>query len=198
MSPSETLKPAKSIVASLGIGTQALSSSISTNTPGSPRASITSVAKLTSGSTMKSVMRSRRLGNNHTRRDGICAVVEQALATQFPALHSGPLVQRLNDPVYRHKLAQFLADAAVAAVAFFLAFQFRFIDVTGGIPDRYWTLLWGAIGFVAIGKAILFTALGLNRKWWRYFWFGDSPLILRAVAIASAVLVVRSEEHTSE
>ena len=99
-------------------------------------------------------------------------------------------MQRLNDPVYRHKLVQFLVDAAVAAVAFFLAFQFRFLDVDGGLPERYWTLLWGSIGFIALGKAILFTALGLNQKWWRYFGFGDFPLVLRTVAIASAVLVV--------
>jgi FlaA1/EpsC-like NDP-sugar epimerase len=99
-------------------------------------------------------------------------------------------VKRLSDPVYRHRVAQFLVDAAVAALAFFLAFQFRFLDVAGGIPERYWTMLWGSIGFVALGKAVLFTALGLNQKWWRYFGFGDFPLILRSVAIATAVLVV--------
>ncbi|MGH2993496.1 MAG: polysaccharide biosynthesis protein [Solirubrobacterales bacterium] len=96
----------------------------------------------------------------------------------------------MKDPVYRHRMVQFIADAAVAALAFFLAFQFRFLDVAGGIPERYWTVLWGSIGFVALGKALIFTALGLNQKWWRYFGFGDFPLILRAVAIASAVLVV--------
>jgi FlaA1/EpsC-like NDP-sugar epimerase len=99
-------------------------------------------------------------------------------------------VERLNDPVYRHRLAQFLADAAVAALAFFLAFQLRFLDEAGGIPGRYWTVVWGSIGFVALGKAIIFTALGLNQRWWRYFYLRDFPLILRAVAVASAVLVV--------
>ena len=99
-------------------------------------------------------------------------------------------MQRLNDPVYRHRLLQFLADAVVAALAFFLAFQLRFLDEAGGIPDRYWTLLWGSIGFVALGKAIIFTALGLNQRWWRYFYLRDFPMILRAVAVASAVLVV--------
>ena len=87
-------------------------------------------------------------------------------------------------------MVQFLTDAAASAAAFFLAFQLRFLDVSGGMPERYWTILWGSIGFVALGKAVLFTALGLNHKWWRYFGFGDFPLILRAVAIASAVLVV--------
>jgi FlaA1/EpsC-like NDP-sugar epimerase len=99
-------------------------------------------------------------------------------------------VKRLNDPVYRHRLAQLGADALIAALAFFLAFQLRFLDVAGGIPDRYWTLMWGSIGFVALGKAVIFTGLGLNDKWWRYFYLRDFPLILRAVAVASAVLVV--------
>src|SRR3954451_13462013 len=49
MLPSETLKPAKSMIASLGIGMQALSAVISTNTPGSPRASMTLVAASTIG-----------------------------------------------------------------------------------------------------------------------------------------------------
>jgi hypothetical protein len=63
-------------------------------------------------------------------------------------------VKRLNDPVYRHRVVQFLADAAVAALAFFLAFQFRFLDVAGGIPERYWTMLWGSIGFVGATLAL--------------------------------------------
>jgi FlaA1/EpsC-like NDP-sugar epimerase len=99
-------------------------------------------------------------------------------------------VKRFNDPVYRHRLAQFLADAVIAALAFFLAFQLRFLDEAGGIPSRYWTVLWGSIGFIALGKAVIFTALGLNNKWWRYFYLRDFPEILRAVAVASAVLVV--------
>ena len=43
-SPSETLKPANSMIASLGIGMQALSSVISTNTPAGP-ASIDEVGR---------------------------------------------------------------------------------------------------------------------------------------------------------
>jgi hypothetical protein len=43
-SPRDTLKPANSMVASLGTGIHALSRSMSTNTPGSPMASTTSTA----------------------------------------------------------------------------------------------------------------------------------------------------------
>ena len=52
MFPSDTLKPANSMIASLGIGMQALSSVMRTNTPASPIASMTLVAALTSGSKM--------------------------------------------------------------------------------------------------------------------------------------------------
>ena len=52
-SPSETLKPANSIVASEGIGMHALSATISRKTPGSPSLSITSTANWTSGSVME-------------------------------------------------------------------------------------------------------------------------------------------------
>ena len=49
-SPSATLKPANSIVASEGIGRQALSPTISRKTPISPISPTTSTAKLTIGS----------------------------------------------------------------------------------------------------------------------------------------------------
>ena len=52
-SPLETLKPANSIVASLGTGMQALSSSMRMNTPGRPMASTTSTATLTMGSVIE-------------------------------------------------------------------------------------------------------------------------------------------------
>ena len=54
-SPFETLKPANSMVASLGTGMQALSRSISTNTPGSPMASTTSTATSTMGSVIEAI-----------------------------------------------------------------------------------------------------------------------------------------------
>src|SRR2546423_5431070 len=52
MFPSDTLNPANNMIASLGIGMQPLSSVMSTNTPASPIASMTLVARFTSGSKM--------------------------------------------------------------------------------------------------------------------------------------------------
>jgi FlaA1/EpsC-like NDP-sugar epimerase len=96
---------------------------------------------------------------------------------------------RLRDPVYGRRMLQFGADALVAAAAFALAFRLRFLDTPGGIPDRYWTMLWGSVAFVAIGKSLIFELLGLHRDWWRYFRLPELWPLLRGVAIASALLV---------
>ena len=98
-------------------------------------------------------------------------------------------LSRFTHPAYRHRALQFLADAVLAGVAFALAFVLRFFD-TGEIPDRYVDMLLASVAFVAIGKAIIFTLLGLHAKWWRYFLTRDFPALLRATALASAALVV--------
>ena len=98
-------------------------------------------------------------------------------------------MNRLRAPVLRHRIFQLAADAALAALAFFLAFEIRFLDEPGGIPDRYETMLFGSIAFVAIGKTVIFSLLGQHQKWWRYFNLGDIWSILRASAVASAVLI---------
>ena len=99
-------------------------------------------------------------------------------------------MHRLNHPVYRNRSLQVAADLLLVALAFFLAFRLRFLDDAGGIPERYRTLLWSSIAFVAVGKVVIFAAFGLYTKWWRYVSGGDFLNILRAVAVSSAVLVV--------
>ncbi len=96
-------------------------------------------------------------------------------------------MSRFNHPAYRHRALQFLADAVLAAAAFALAFALRFLDT--GMPDRYGEMLWQSIGFVALGKALIFTALGLHSKWWRYFLTRDFPALLKATALATVVLL---------
>jgi FlaA1/EpsC-like NDP-sugar epimerase len=98
-------------------------------------------------------------------------------------------MSRLGDPVYRARALQIAADSALAAVAFALAFNLRFLDTPGGMPDRYWDMLLGSVAFVALGKALVFDLLGLHRKWWRYFNLSDLWLLVRAVAVASGLLV---------
>jgi FlaA1/EpsC-like NDP-sugar epimerase len=99
-------------------------------------------------------------------------------------------MRRLNHPVYRNRVGQILADAALVALAYFLAFQLRFLDDPHGWPHRYEVLFAQSVGFVIAGKLIVFAAAGLYQKWWRYVSGRDFLVILRAVAISSALLVI--------
>ena len=99
-------------------------------------------------------------------------------------------MSRLNHPVYRNRMLQLAADAVLVALAFFLAFQLRFLDEPHGWPERYQVLFAQSVGFVVVGKLVVFYACGLYQKWWRYISGRDFLLIFRAVAIASAILVV--------
>jgi len=93
------------------------------------------------------------------------------------------------DPERRRRALQFAVDAALFAAAFGLAFRLRFLDTPGGIPDRYWTMLWRSVAFVALGKAAVFEILGLHREWWRYFRLPELWPLVRGAGIASALLV---------
>jgi FlaA1/EpsC-like NDP-sugar epimerase len=97
---------------------------------------------------------------------------------------------RLNHPVYRNRMLQLAADAVLVALAYFLAFQLRFLDEPHGWPERYQVLFAQSVGFVVVGKLTVFYVCGLYQKWWRYVTGRDFLLIFRAVAIASAILVV--------
>jgi FlaA1/EpsC-like NDP-sugar epimerase len=99
-------------------------------------------------------------------------------------------MRRLNHPVYRNRLGQILADAALVALAYFLAFQLRFLDDPHGWPHRYEVLFAQSVGFVIAGKLVVFAICGLYQKWWRYVSGRDFVFIGRAVAISSALLVI--------
>jgi FlaA1/EpsC-like NDP-sugar epimerase len=98
-------------------------------------------------------------------------------------------MDRLRGPVFRHRLLQIAADALLAALAFYLAFQLRFFDEFRGMPPRYEDMLWTSIAVVALGKALLFSVMGLHQKWWRYFNLGDTWAIVRASALASVLML---------
>jgi FlaA1/EpsC-like NDP-sugar epimerase len=96
---------------------------------------------------------------------------------------------RLNHPVYRNRFLQVCADGVLVALAYYLAFRLRFLD-EGRLPHRYWVLFAQSIGIVIAVKLVVFYAFGLYQKWWRYVTGRDFLLIVRAVAVASAILVV--------
>ena len=99
-------------------------------------------------------------------------------------------MSRLNHPVYRNRVLQVIADAVLIALAFFLAFQLRFLESPHGLPHRYEVLFAQAVGIVILGKLVVFGAFGLYQKWWRYVSGRDFLVIVRAVAFASLLLVV--------
>jgi FlaA1/EpsC-like NDP-sugar epimerase len=96
----------------------------------------------------------------------------------------------LNHPVYRNRALQVAADAVLLTLAFYLAFRLRFLDDPHGLPHRYQVLFAQAVGFVVVGKLIVFAAFGLYQKWWRYVSGRDFLLILRAVVVSSGILIV--------
>jgi FlaA1/EpsC-like NDP-sugar epimerase len=98
-------------------------------------------------------------------------------------------MHRLNHPVYRNRVLQVAADALLVALAYYLAFRLRFLDRTD-LPHRYWVLFAQSVGFVVLVKVAVFAAFGLYQKWWRYVNGRDFLTIVRAVAVASAIVVV--------
>ena len=74
-------------------------------------------------------------------------------------------------------------------VAFALAFKLRFLDASGGIPDRYWTMLTARSPSSRSARRSCSSVLGLHGKWWRYFQLPDLWPVVRAAAVASGLLV---------
>ena len=99
-------------------------------------------------------------------------------------------MSRLTDPVNRRRALEFGADALLAAAAYALAFKLRFLDAPGGIPGRYETMLAGSVAFVALGTALVLELFGVHQQWWRYFRLPDLWPLVRALAVASALLLL--------
>jgi FlaA1/EpsC-like NDP-sugar epimerase len=93
---------------------------------------------------------------------------------------------RLASSVHVRRLAQASIDACLVALAYFLAFKLRFDP---HVPQRYDELLRESIGFVVAGKVAIFAAFGLYHKLWRFIDQQDFEAIVRAVVVASFVLV---------
>ena len=90
--------------------------------------------------------------------------------------------------VSRHRIWQVVADAALVAAAWYLAFQLRFDK---GVPARYDEFL-GLDVFVAVVavKMVVFVAFGLYEHWWRYVSIRDMWRSFLAVTVASTAAVL--------
>jgi FlaA1/EpsC-like NDP-sugar epimerase len=90
--------------------------------------------------------------------------------------------------VSRHRIWQVVADAALVAAAWYVAFQVRFDK---GVPGRYDEFL-GLDVFIAVVavKMLVFVAFGLYEHWWRYVSIQDMWRSFLAVTVASTAAVL--------
>src|SRR5947208_3856442 len=92
---------------------------------------------------------------------------------------------RLESSVALRRVAQASVDACLVAGAYSLAYALRF----DSIPHRYQNLLAESIGFVVVGKLVIFALFGLYHKLWRFIDQQDFESIVKAVVSASVALV---------
>ncbi len=88
-------------------------------------------------------------------------------------------------PINRHRLPQLAADAAIVALAWFLAFQLRFDPSIPVYYDRYFDVEIVAL-LVAL-KLSVFAVFGFYNRWWRYVSTRDMWGAARGVTAASLV-----------
>ena len=99
-------------------------------------------------------------------------------------------MRRLDFHLRRYQLWQMAGDGLLIVLAYFLAFQLRFLDDPGTIPSRYLDLFFGSVAFVVAGKLVIFYLFGLYQKWWRFVSSRDIFRIVQAVTISSLLLIV--------
>jgi FlaA1/EpsC-like NDP-sugar epimerase len=92
----------------------------------------------------------------------------------------------LRSSVTARRAGQLAVDAALLALAYYLAYYLRFDE---GIPRRYENLLEETIVLTVAMKLVIFGMFGLYSKLWRFVDQKDFEAILRAV-VASTVAVI--------
>jgi FlaA1/EpsC-like NDP-sugar epimerase len=97
------------------------------------------------------------------------------------------VIARTASSVNARRVVQVAIDAAIVALAYWLAFVLRF---DAGVPERYEDLLARTIAFVVVGKVLLFALFGLYHKLWRFVDQKDFEAIVRAVVVSTLALVV--------
>jgi FlaA1/EpsC-like NDP-sugar epimerase len=87
-------------------------------------------------------------------------------------------------PINRHRIWQVVADGALIALAWYLAFELRFDH---GVPPYYDTLFKRTILIVVGIKLLVFILFGFYDRWWRYVSTRDMWGAARGVTVASLV-----------
>jgi len=87
-------------------------------------------------------------------------------------------------PINRHRIWQLVADGALVAAAWWLAFELRFDH---GVPPYYDTLFKRTLLIVVGIKLLVFILFGFYDRWWRYVSTRDMWGAARGVTVASLV-----------
>jgi FlaA1/EpsC-like NDP-sugar epimerase len=87
-------------------------------------------------------------------------------------------------PINRHRIWNILADAALIALAWWLAFWLRFDH---GVPAPYHRLMVDTLAIVVVLKLSVFVVFGFYNRWWRYVSTRDMWGAARGVTVACAV-----------
>ena len=84
-------------------------------------------------------------------------------------------------PLTRHRVWQVAADAAMIALAWWLAFTLRFDQ---GTPVFYERLLREGLPIVLVVQLVVFVAFGFYHRWWRYVSMRDMWRAVLGVTVA--------------
>jgi FlaA1/EpsC-like NDP-sugar epimerase len=87
-------------------------------------------------------------------------------------------------PINRHRLWQLLADGALIALAWWLAFWLRFDH---GVPGPYHRLFVDTVAVAVAIKLAIFITFGFYNRWWRYVSTRDMWGAARGVTAACIV-----------
>jgi FlaA1/EpsC-like NDP-sugar epimerase len=87
-------------------------------------------------------------------------------------------------PVNRHRIWQLVADGALIALAWWLAFWLRFDH---GVPSKYDSLFRDTIAIAVAIKLAIFILFGFYNRWWRYVSTRDMWGAARGVSVACLV-----------
>jgi FlaA1/EpsC-like NDP-sugar epimerase len=91
-------------------------------------------------------------------------------------------------PLHRHSLPQLVVDAALVALAYFLAFWLRF-DQALSKHGRYKLLLTRTWPWVVVGTAVILVLSRVYQRRWRYVSQRDIELLVRSLLIDTVLLV---------
>jgi FlaA1/EpsC-like NDP-sugar epimerase/lipopolysaccharide/colanic/teichoic acid biosynthesis glycosyltransferase len=115
----------------------------------------------------------------YLERQGFWEDIRIILATLYLAFQKA--IGGIGRPV------QVLSDAAVVAVAFWLAYQIRFeFDV----PPRFWKQMVLLLPYTVLARVVANFAFGVYRVMWRYVSLYEIPRFARSVAAVSLIFLV--------